>query len=145
MHAKRALHAHIVIVHAASESAHWTKDSDAIHLPRCSLSAPMPLLTNWYQYAPYMDRLFLLVLVQLGRHGLVTRTRMRSGLALGRRRECGQGRLCQYQSAESGTVVVGVRGAVVGGWDRSGCWCGRDRPGREGGAREGRRRSFLAF
>ena len=32
--------------------------------------------------------------------------------------------------AESGTVVDGVRGAVVGNWDRSGCWC---RPGREGG------------
>ena len=56
-----------------------------------------------------------------------------------------KGDLVDAGDAESGTVVDGVRGAVVGNWDRSGCWCGRDRPGREGGAREGRRRSFLAF
>ena len=40
--------------------------------------------------------------------------------------------LVDNRDAESGTVVDGVRGAVVGNWDWSGCWCGRDRPGERG-------------
>ena len=56
-----------------------------------------------------------------------------------------KGDFVDTRDAESGIVVVSVRGAVVGGWDRSGCWCGRDRPGRDGDARQEHRRSFLAF
>ena len=58
-----------------------------------------------------------------------------------------KGDLVDSGDAESSTIVDDIRGAVVGNWDQSGCWCGRDQPGREpkGDARQEHRHSFLAF